>query len=68
LLGGLKGGGYRVLACADTGARTPLGVRQYYEYKTVCIVIYDCVMATASPFTVPASPHLSFCVPLIPCS
>jgi hypothetical protein len=26
---GLGGGGVRVLACADTLARTPLGVRQY---------------------------------------
>ena len=29
-LGGLKGGGFRVLACADTGARTTLGVHQYF--------------------------------------
>jgi hypothetical protein len=29
ILGDLKGGGFRVLACADTGARTPLDVRQY---------------------------------------
>ena len=28
----LKGGEFRVLACADTGARTPLGVRQYCYY------------------------------------
>jgi hypothetical protein len=33
VLGGVKddtfGGELRVLACADTGARSPLGVRQY---------------------------------------
>ena len=29
-LGGVKGGGFRVLACADTGARTTLGVHQYF--------------------------------------
>ena len=27
--GGGKGGGFRVLAFSDTGARTPLGMRQY---------------------------------------
>ena len=26
-------GGFRVLACTDTLARTPLGVRQYFIYK-----------------------------------
>jgi hypothetical protein len=30
IVGGLRGGGeFRVLACADTGSETPLGVRQY---------------------------------------
>ena len=29
--GVVKRGGFRVLACADTGARTPLGVRQYFK-------------------------------------
>jgi hypothetical protein len=29
LRGGRGGGGFRVLACADTGSETPLGVRQY---------------------------------------
>jgi hypothetical protein len=27
---GLGGGGFRVLACADTGSETPLGVCQYF--------------------------------------
>ena len=27
------GGGIRVLACADMLARTPLGVRQYFQYN-----------------------------------
>ena len=37
LLGGLTGGGFRVLACADTGARTPLGVRQYFLFFSLLI-------------------------------
>jgi hypothetical protein len=33
---GLKGGReFRVLACADTGARTPLGVRQYFYMEKI---------------------------------
>jgi hypothetical protein len=30
---GSVGGGFRVLACADMLARTPLGVRQYFPLK-----------------------------------
>ena len=30
VVGGLRGGGIRVLVCADTGSETPLGVRQYF--------------------------------------
>jgi hypothetical protein len=38
--------GFRVLACAETGARTPLGMRQYiYKYHSYLIIIYW--MATA---------------------
>jgi hypothetical protein len=39
------GGGFRVLACADMGARTLLGVRQY------CILSHT-VMHTAHPTTI----------------
>ena len=44
-LGGQRGGGFRFLSCADTRARTPLGVRQYCSShfqitKMSCVMSY----------------------------
>jgi hypothetical protein len=37
----LGGGGFRVLACADTLARTPLGVRQYFSLSFYALLLFS---------------------------
>ena len=40
VVGGLRGWEFRVLACADTRARTPVGVRQYLvKYCSVAVFV-----------------------------